>query len=384
MAAMRRSLTLCLMAATLFCLTGFSGRPQVGTGDQDLQAHITQVDTSAFPTVTVYVSVANASGEPAGIEAERIVLFENGQPVEPVEIRGIGEGEALSTMLVIDVSGSMNLIGKLAAAQEAARAYVAQMRPGDQAGLIAFNTQVTLAQPLTADASALLTAIGRLRASDDTALYDAVAEAVEALEGIGGRKAIIVLSDGLDNSSQLTPGQVLGAIGPGGASISTIGLGDPSLAAGEWAGLDETALQFLASRAGGEYGYVEDADALRALYERLGRALQSEYVISYVSPSALRDGVSRSLSVGLVQAPPPTQPEASYNPGGLVPEVARPAPWTVFIGGLGILVLLLFAPTLILSAIRLLRERQAPSAPAQKPEPRIRLHEQGEPRIRLK
>jgi VWFA-related protein len=353
--------------------------PQAETGD-DLSARITQVDTSAFPTVTVYISVADASGEPAGINPDNIVLMENGNPVTPVEVRGMGEGEPLSTMLVIDVSGSMNMIGKLEAAKQAARAYIEQMRSGDQAGLIAFNTQVALVQPLTADRAELLGAIDGLRASSDTALYDAVAEAVAALENSEGRKAVLVLSDGMDNSSHVTLDESLGGMGPSGLSISTIGLGDPSKSSGEWAGIDEPALQDLAAQAGGSYAYVEDADALQAVYERLGRLLQSEFAITYISPAALRDGVSRSLSVRFGQMPASAEPQSSYNPGGLVPEVAQAAPWPVFLGALGGLAILLLAPGLV----RRVLPARGESLPRRRKDSRVRLQEEKKPRVRLR
>lgn len=214
-------------------------------------------------------------------------------------------------MLLIDVSGSMNLIGKLEAARSAAAGYVHQMRPGDRAGVIAFNTRVTPAHAPTEDRAALLDAIAGLEASDDTALYDGLAAAVDSLSAVSGRKAILVLSDGMDNSSRLSAAEVLARIGPGGMSISTIGLGDPTRAEGAWAGLDESTLRALAADAGGRYGFVDDAAALTEMYERLGRALQSEFVLTYLSPASLRDGVNRSLSVGLAQAP--TAAQAHYN-----------------------------------------------------------------------
>jgi len=292
----------------------------------------------------------------------------------------MGEGEPLSTMLVIDVSGSMNMIGKLEAAKQAARAYVDQMRSGDRAGLIAFNTRVELVQPLTANRPELLSGVEGLQASDDTALYDAVAEAVATLENVDGRKAVLVLSDGMDNSSHVTLDEALDRIGPGGLSISAIGLGDPSRPRGEWAGIDEPALQQLAAQAGGSYGYVEDAEGLRALYERLGRLLQSEFAVTYVSPAALRDGVNRSLTVRLDKAPSPDELQSSYNPGGLVPEVAAPAPWPIFFGALAALGLLLVAPGLARRVLS--KEREAPLRP--KAGSRIRLQNKKEPRIRLR
>lgn len=311
--------------------------------EQELRLHITQVDTSAFPTVTVYVSVTDAFGEPVGIDPAQLQLYENGVAVENSQIEGAGTVGRLSTLLIMDVSGSMNMAGKLAAAQAAAQAYIELMRPGDEVGLLTFNTQTDYVQPLTQDADVLAATIAALTAQEDTAMYDALLEGVALLEETTGRKAILVLTDGLDNRSSVEDVDVLSAIGPEGLSISTIGLGDPSHGDATNAGLDVPGLMSLASGAGGEFSYANDEESLTALYASLARTLQSEYILSYTSPSELRDGFQRELTVALLDQPASSQ-AAGYNPGGLIPEVGDTLPGGFFIGLLTGLILLLFLP----------------------------------------
>jgi len=329
---------------------------------------ITQVDNSRFPQVSVYVSVTNAAGEPLGVNPNLIQIHENGQLMQPEQISGSGEIGPLTTLLAMDVSGSMYDAGKLTAAKAAAQAYVEQMRPGDQAGLLTFNTKVTYLQPITSDRSALIQAINGLDARGDTTMFDALDQAARILQDVPGRKAIIVLTDGLDNRSKATADDVIKAIGAGGLSISTIGLGDPSKL-GINSGLDEAVLQSLATRAGGVYGYANDPTALLKLYEQYGRALQSEYRITYTSSSTLHDGLSRTLTVSLSGS---SSTQASYNPGGVLPEVSQGAHWLVFIIILVVLVGLLFAPGLagrVLSPAGVKAAKIAPN----KQGPRIKL-----------
>lgn len=309
--------------------------------------HITQIDTSRFPMVKAYVSATDANGEPVPVNPNQIVLAENGKPVQPTSIKGLGPDEPLTTMLVIDVSGSMLQAGKLQGAQAAAKAYVQQMRPGDEAGIITFSTQISSVQPITSDRQELLSAIDSLHAEDNTAMYDALYKAVGILQGVSGRKAIIVLTDGMDNVSTHNAGEVISAIGPAGLSISTVGLGEPSKGTASLAGIDEGALRTLADQAGGTYGFANDPSALTDIYQRYGRALQSEYVVEYTSPSTLRDGVNRSLTVSLSGATPVPAIPTRYNPGGLVPEVPQKTSWPLFFGLLAGLLILLFAPPLI-------------------------------------
>jgi len=336
-----------LCQSLLILLVAFTPLQIAAAQDETPQIRITQVDNSQFPKVTVYVSVTNAAGEPVNVDASQIQISENGQAMQPDDIGGSGEIGPLTTLLVIDVSGSMLQAGKLEAAKAAAKAYVDQMRPGDQAGVLAFNTKVNYVQPVTADHAALAASIDNLNAQNDTAMYDALSAGSKTLKDVPGRKAVIVLTDGLDNVSKITSDQVVQDIGPSGLSISTIGLGDPGKM-GVNSGLDEAGLRNLADRAGGAYGYANDPDSLQALYGRYARALQSEYRFTYTSPAALRDGTNRNLNVSLTTLQgSAASAEAKYNPGGVLPEVAQTVSWPVFAAILGVLLLLLILPLLL-------------------------------------
>ncbi|HUV15871.1 MAG TPA: VWA domain-containing protein [Pelolinea sp.] len=313
---------------------------------------ITQIDTTNFPLVNVYVSVRDASGEPVVINTDKLQLLENGQPVSNQDIQGTGEVGPLTTMLLIDNSGSMNYVNKLETAKTVAKEYLDQMRSGDQVGVITFNTKVRLIQDVTDDRDALEKAIDGIFAEHDTAMYDALSTAIQTLNPLPGRKAIIVMTDGMDNSSIATPEESLGSIGFGGLSISTVGFGqvpEGEEETDEYRGIDETTLRYIADNAGGRYGYAEDKAQLSALYDQLRRALQSEVVISYVTPLNLRDGVLRALTVTLSDRISGLggESQTSFNPGGLVPEVAQPASWLIFGGIMAVLVVLLFIPVVV-------------------------------------
>lgn len=368
-----------LIAVLVACLSALPLAPVAA--QSDAQVRITQVDTSAFPNVTVYVSVVNAAGEPVGIDPARIHIEENGQPMTPIAVQGGGVlvgGDAIpvTTMLVVDISGSMDKNDKIGAAKEAAKTYVGGMRARDQAGLIAYDTRVYTVQPLTGDPAALVAAIDSLQTGTDTAMYDALAEAESALAGVSGRKAIIVLTDGMDNQSRVGLEQVIAGTGEGGLSISAIGFGDVN-ASGQ-AGLDETALMTLAERAGGQYAFATDAQTLSALYMQYGQALQSEYAVTYLSPAALRDGVNRSLTVSLAESSASLQGE--YNPGGVLPEVAGRS-WSLFGALLAGLLVLLVLPGLVGRGVQAF-------AGARPPKSRVRLDKpprgKKKPRIKLK
>jgi Mg-chelatase subunit ChlD len=197
----RLSLTITLIVLVAM-LTAFipvhSVTPQVG----NLTIRITQVDDSKFPQVTVYVSVVNAKGEPVAVNPGDLVVREGGKVVPASNIQGAGQVGPLTTLLVMDISGSMEKLGKIESAKAVAKEYVSQMREGDKAGIILVNTQVSTLQMIKGDRAQLAQAIDTISPGGDTAMYDALISAVTQLNNVSGRKAILVYTDGLDNRSK--------------------------------------------------------------------------------------------------------------------------------------------------------------------------------------
>ena len=217
------------------------------------------------------------------------------------------------------------------------------MRPGDQAGVVAFDTHVSTVQAITTDHQALITAINSLQSGTDTAMFDALMSAEQLLANVSGRKAILLLTDGMDNRSKNNEDAVVNDIGSGGLTISTIGLGNPQDVK-SLQGIDETGLKSIAQHAGGIYTYEPDPSQLASIFQQYGTTFQNEYALTYISPSTLRDGMNRNLSVSLNGSSAVVQ--SQYNPGGVLPEVAGQN-WILFGGILLVLLILLAVPLLI-------------------------------------
>lgn len=320
---------------------------------------VVQVDKARFPEVDVYVSVTDANGQPVkNFRPEDFKLEEDGQPVDLIQVSGAGEQGPVTAVLVIDKSGSMNHANKMKAAREAAIAFVQLMRPGDVTGVIAFNTQVTTVQPLTQDKEALIAAIKGIKAVDDTAMYDALHAASAMLEPVSGRKAIILVTDGMNTAGQRTREETLALVGEQGISIYTIGLGDPSQGTETYAGIDEPTLKAIAEESGGVYIFAPNPEDLRSLYELLSLRLQNEYKLTYRSPNRLRDGTNRAVAVTVAAPSGPTEVTAAYNPGGVIPEVEPRSTWGLFGPILAVLAFLLVLPGLIGRAGTLVSSRR--------------------------
>lgn len=316
----------------------------------DISLKVTQVDTSNFPNVVVYVSAEDQYGEPALVNPNFLVLREDGKKVPVSLVEGAEDSGPITTMLVMDVSGSMIHGSKLTMAKNVATKYVDQMRSNDLAGIISYNTRVEEVQSVTKDREQLRAAIEGLKAEKDTAMYDAIKKAIEALNPLPGRKAILVLTDGLDNRSKASPSDIVDSIGESGLSIGIIGLGKASQSTGSITALDEETLMALSSKAGGDYSRATDEDSLAEIYEQYGRTLQSEYAITYRSNSTLRDGMNRRLTVTLEEGGIAGWSEAAaanVNPGGIIPETGAANTWLLFFGLLGAMIILLALPTIL-------------------------------------
>jgi tight adherence protein B len=188
-------------------------------------------------------------------------------------------GEAsrnVSALLVIDTSRSMATNNNIGRAKEAARAFVDQLQPGGQAGLLAFADQPARATVLTDDRALLTTAIDRLKAEGNTALWDAVVAAAGVLNQAKGDRAVILLSDGKDTSSTNKLPQAISTAKKAHVTVYAIGLDSG-------AQVPRDALQKLATQTNGDYLPAKGGQ-LASLYTRLGQELYSRYVVEVEIP----------------------------------------------------------------------------------------------------
>ena len=205
------------------------------------------------------------------------------------------EDTPVTVGLVIDHSGSMS--PKLNDVITAARTFAQASNPDDEMFIVNFNEFVTLglpvSTPFTNDPNELERAISKTPADGQTALYDAIGEALSSLQrGRREKKVLIVLSDGGDNASVRTMDQVLKMAGQSSAIIYTIGTFDAE---------DEDAnprvLKRLARSTGGEAFFPEHHQAVVEICERIANDIRNQYILGYVSTNPSRNGTYRAMRV---------------------------------------------------------------------------------------
>jgi Ca-activated chloride channel family protein len=199
----------------------------------------------------------------------------------------------VSIILTLDASGSMRRDAPDVI--EAAREFVAALRPEDSLAVQLFSDQVVLAHDFTKNRESSITAVEAYQATGGTALYDALAEGLTRLKRVEGRRVIVVLTDGRDENNAGTAAgsvrtfhDVSNLIKESDATVFTVGLG---------ARVDRSPLERLASLSGGGAYFPLEVSHLREDYLRIVENLRRRFVLSYMSTNPVRNGSWRDVQI---------------------------------------------------------------------------------------
>ena len=159
--------------------------------------------------VTVRAIVKDARGRPVtNLEQRDFTLLDRGLPRRLASFDR--EPSSVGMALLFDVSGSMDLASKLHRARETAFFLLSNLRSGqDEAAIYAFDSKLHLVQPFTTDLDNLRGRLSSINPWGVTSLHDAIASAAQLVDPQGRRRrALVVLTDGVDTSSRLKPAEV--------------------------------------------------------------------------------------------------------------------------------------------------------------------------------
>jgi VWFA-related protein len=172
----------------------------------------TQTFRSAVDVVTIQASVRDARGRAlAGLRAADFEVRDNGQ-LRPVLSLRADQHSPLSLAFLVDMSGSMSVGAKIDMARRAFDGVLSQLRENDdEAAVFTFDSTLHERQDFTGNLATLRNALSDFQPFGTTSLYDATASTARRLaDRTGARKAIILLTDGIDTSSSLTATEVSG------------------------------------------------------------------------------------------------------------------------------------------------------------------------------
>ncbi|SDI45441.1 VWA domain-containing protein [Aliiruegeria lutimaris] len=192
------------------------------------------------------------------------------------------EKAARDMVLAVDISGSMDARDmqdeagerqqRLQLVKDVVGGFI-EARDGDRIALIVFGTRAFVQTPFTEDLDSVRelldgTQVGM--AGPDTAIGDAIGLAIRTFETSEvEQRLLVLLSDGADTSSRMSPVNAAEIAAQEGVTIYTIGVGDPTGAGDDK--VDLKALEDIANRAGGQFYYATDGEGLQAIYAEIER-----------------------------------------------------------------------------------------------------------------
>ena len=167
---------------------------------------------AAVDVVSVTAVVRDSRGRPVNnLGREDFQVFERGRQRQILQFKASDQGP-ISLGILFDVSGSMRGTMQMEAGRRAVEHILSWVNPAqDEVGLFSFDAELRKEVDFTTDMAKIKTAVNSLTAIGQTSLYDAINKTAAALGNRPSpRRAVIVITDGIDTSSKLTPAQVSG------------------------------------------------------------------------------------------------------------------------------------------------------------------------------
>lgn len=246
--------------------------------------------------VTLTLTVTDSFGRyVSGLDKKAFTIIDNDKEQE---LTFFSDQDApVSIGIIFDVSGSMSK-DKILKARNALERFINTSHPNDEYFLIAFNTRAQLLLDRTRDGNAVLDKLSLVQPKNNTALYDAVYLGTERVtRGAHQKKALLIISDGQDNSSRYNFGEVRRLLKESDVTIYSVGIlggGD----AGSMLGMQgQSFLDELSGVTGGKSFYPSTNVEMDELFERIALELRHQYSVGYTPKDFAPDGKWRKVKV---------------------------------------------------------------------------------------
>lgn len=270
--------------------------PAAVSGPAALKAHPGAILRMNVDLVLVPVTVTDPMNRlVTGLEQEDFKIYENNNEQH---IKSFSSEDApVSIGIIFDLSGSMT--SKLMRARESILQFIKTANPQDEFFVIGFNDRPELIEDFTSSIDEIQGRLATVRSGHRTALLDAIYYGVDKMKDARHeRKALLVVSDGGDNRSRYTEGEVRAQVRESDVEIYSIGIFDPYAATPE----ERTGpllLNEICEETGGRMFRVDDLSEMSDIAEKISTELRNQYVIGYTPKDLHRDGKWRKVKVKL-------------------------------------------------------------------------------------
>jgi Ca-activated chloride channel family protein len=223
-------------------------------------------------------------------------ILDNDKPQELLLFRN--DPQPITVVLMLDTSGSMT--GSIDLLKSASEQFLLRLLPEDKAAVGAFNDKIEISAQFSSDRDALVAEVKDLDYGNGTRLYDAVAESMNTLSGVDGRRVVLVFTDGDDTSSRIGRGTVLDRARADEVMIYAIGLESEFFDGVRTVrSKPDGGLRRLAEETGGGYFELKKTSDLGPTFSRVAQELHSQYALGFQAQQL--DGKVHKLTVRLKQ-----------------------------------------------------------------------------------
>ena len=228
-----------------------------------------------------------------GLEQSDFQIYENSGQQKIISFAS--EDAPVSIGIIFDLSGSMK--SKLIRARDSILQFIKTANPQDEFFVIGFNDRPELIEDFTNSVEKIEARLAVVQAGHRTALLDAIYYGmIKMRDARHQRKALLVVSDGGDNRSRYTEGEVRSQVREADVEIYSIGIFDPAApTAEERAG--PQLLNEVSEETGGRLFRVDDLAEMGDIAEKISMELRNQYVIAYRPKDLTRDGKWRKVKV---------------------------------------------------------------------------------------
>ena len=259
--------------------------------------------------VELFATVLDRGGHPLqNMTADEFRITEDGEPQVVQRFEKV-ENLPIHTQVMLDVSASMK--ERIDETRQAAlQFFESSVTPKDRASLVTFNDHPHLAVKFTNETDELAGGLAGLKAERGTALYDAVVFGLYYMNGLKGQKALLLLSDGKDESSKFGAETALEYARRAGVVIYSIGLD----IRGKDSGASKRILTRLADETGGRSFFIKDTSELARVYETIDTELRSRYLLAYQSTNTSPTSGFRTVELKTTRAGTKAKTMRGYYP----------------------------------------------------------------------
>ena len=243
---------------------------------------------------------------------QKIQLFARGIDGLTVGNDPAAARDALSLDLGLLLDTSESMLKELKLSQEAATRFLEAIPRARELYTIFFDEDIRLSRYDSENQQGLFERIHAAKGGGNTALYDAIAVYLSRVQDGGGRKVLVIFSDGEDTQSALPYSELLGLVRSSRVIIYSIAFG--SGPGGIRSVRPRAILQQLASMTGGQVFTPSNSRDLRSIYDRILEDLTAQFVIGYVSDNAARDDKFRKLKVTVKKPGVTVRHRSGYTP----------------------------------------------------------------------